>query len=32
MVVKIRNVPKDELVAVLNKIEGQEVMDVRETT
>lgn len=30
MVVKIRDVPKDELVAVLRKIEGQEVIDVRE--
>lgn len=31
MVVKIRNVPKDELVGVLKKIEGQEVIDARET-
>jgi len=32
MVVKIRDVPKDELVAVLKKIEGQEVIDARETS
>lgn len=31
MVIKVRNVPKDELVAVLNKVEGQEVIDARET-
>jgi len=30
MVVKVRNVPKEELVKVLEKIEGQEVIDVRE--
>lgn len=29
-VVKIRNVPKDDLIAVLKKVEGQELMDVRE--
>ena len=29
-VFKVRNVPKDNLVAVLEKIEGQEIMDVRE--
>ena len=29
-VIKVRDVPKDELVAVLEKIEGQEVIDVRE--
>lgn len=32
MVIKIRNVPKDNLVAVLKKVEGQEVIDVRETS
>jgi acetoin utilization protein AcuB len=32
MVIKVRNVPKDELVAVLNKVEGQEVIDARETS
>ena len=32
MVVKIRNVHKDELVAALKKIEGQEVIDARETS
>jgi acetoin utilization protein AcuB len=32
MVIKIRNVPKEELVAALKKIEGQEVIDVRETS
>jgi acetoin utilization protein AcuB len=32
MVIKIRNVPKDDLVAVLKKVEGQEVIDVRETS
>jgi acetoin utilization protein AcuB len=31
MVVKVRNAPKDDLVAVLEKIEGQEIVDVRET-
>jgi acetoin utilization protein AcuB len=31
MVIKVRNVPKDELVAVLNKVEEQEVVDARET-
>jgi acetoin utilization protein AcuB len=30
MVVKVRNVPKGDLVAVLEQIEGQEVIDVRE--
>jgi acetoin utilization protein AcuB len=30
-VVKVRNVSKDELVAVLNQIEGHEVIDARET-
>jgi acetoin utilization protein AcuB len=29
-VIKVRDVPRDELVAVLEKIEGQEVIDVRE--
>ena len=29
-VFKVRNVPKDDLVAVLEKIEGQEIVDVRE--
>jgi len=29
-VIKVRDVPKDDLVAVLAKIEGQEIMDVRE--
>jgi len=29
-VVKVRNVPKEDLVAVLCKIEGQEIVDVRE--
>ena len=29
-VVKIRDVPKEEIVAVLGKIEGQEIVDVRE--
>ena len=32
MVIKVRKVPKDDLVAVLQKIEGQELIDVRETT
>jgi acetoin utilization protein AcuB len=32
MVIKVRNAPKDKLVAVLKKIEGQEVMDARETS
>ena len=31
LVIKVRNVPKDELVAALEEIEGQEVIDVRET-
>ncbi len=30
VVVKVRNVPKDDLVAVLEKIEDQEIIDVRE--
>jgi acetoin utilization protein AcuB len=30
MVVKVRNVPKGDLVAVLEQIEGQEVIDARE--
>jgi acetoin utilization protein AcuB len=29
-VIKIRNVPQEEIVAALEKIEGQEIMDVRE--
>jgi acetoin utilization protein AcuB len=29
-VIKVRDVPEDELVAVLEKIEGQEIVDVRE--
>ena len=29
-VLKVKDVPKDELVAVIEKIEGQEVIDVRE--
>jgi acetoin utilization protein AcuB len=29
-VVKVRNVPKEEIVAALEKIEGQEIVDVRE--
>jgi acetoin utilization protein AcuB len=32
MVIKVRKAPKDDLVAVLQKIEGQELVDVRETT
>jgi acetoin utilization protein AcuB len=32
MVIKVQNVPKDDLIAVLEKIEGQEIIDVRETT
>ena len=32
LVVKVRDVPKDKLVAVLEKIEGQEVIDARETS
>ena len=32
LVVKVRDVPKNELVAVLNKIAGQEVVDARETS
>ena len=31
MVIKVRKVPKDDLVAVLQKIEGQELVDMRET-
>jgi acetoin utilization protein AcuB len=30
VVVKIRNVPKEEIIAVLEKVEGQEIVDVRE--
>jgi acetoin utilization protein AcuB len=30
LVVKVRDVPRDELVAVLEKIEGQRIIDVRE--
>ena len=30
VVVKLRNVPKDEVVAALSKVEGQEIVDVRE--
>lgn len=29
-VVKIRNVPRDQIVAVLSQIEGHEIIDVRE--
>ena len=29
-VVKIRDVPKEEVIAVLEKVEGQEILDVRE--
>ena len=32
LVVKVRDVPKNKLVEVLNKIEGQEVIDARETS
>ena len=32
IVFKVRNVPKDDVVAVVKKIEGQELVDVRETT
>jgi acetoin utilization protein AcuB len=32
LVVKVREVPKDDLLAVLSKIEGQEVIDIRETS
>jgi len=32
LVVKVRDVPKDKLVSVLEKIEGQEVIDARETS
>ena len=32
LVVKVRNVPKDDLLAVLKKIEGQKVIDIRETS
>jgi acetoin utilization protein AcuB len=28
-VIKVRNVPKDKLIAVLEKVEGQEIIDVR---
>lgn len=30
VVVKVSNVPKDEIVAALRKVEGQEIVDVRE--
>ncbi len=30
IVVKIRNVPREEIVSVLGKVEGQEIVDVRE--
>lgn len=30
-VVKIRDVPKEEIVAVLERVEGLEILDVRET-
>jgi len=30
VVIRVRDVPKDDLLAVLNGIEGQEVVDVRE--
>ena len=30
VILKVRNVPKDKLVSVLEKIEGQEILDVRE--
>jgi len=30
VVVKVRNAPKDELIAILETIEGQEIVDVRE--
>jgi hypothetical protein len=29
VVIRVRDVPKEDLLAVLNKIEGQEVLDVR---
>ena len=29
-VIKIRNVPKNEIVAALSRVEGQEIIDVRE--
>ena len=32
LVVKVREVPKDDLLAALSKIEGQEVIDIRETS
>lgn len=32
LVVKVRDVLKDDVIAVLEKIEGQELIDVRETT
>jgi acetoin utilization protein AcuB len=31
IVIKVRNAPKDELITVLEKIEGQKIIDVRET-
>jgi hypothetical protein len=30
-VVKIRDVPKEEIVSILDKVEGLEILDVRET-
>jgi acetoin utilization protein AcuB len=30
VLIKVRNVPKDELISVLSRIEGQEIIDVRE--
>jgi tRNA(Ser,Leu) C12 N-acetylase TAN1 len=32
IVVKVRNAPKDELISVLEKIQDQKIIDVRETT
>ena len=32
LVVKVRDVPKDDLLAALSKIDGQEVIDIRETS
>jgi acetoin utilization protein AcuB len=32
VIIKVRNAPKDELVAVLQGIEGQEIIDVREVS
>ncbi len=32
IVIKVRNAPKDELISALEKIEGQKIIDVRETT